>query len=438
MSMLVYEGDCSVVTLKARLNENDKVREHGDYVLFGKYNHRLWDMRTKRIGDFRGRHEPILWRVMETRVHDKSKRGIILLSHYLLDAMAYQDAFEDDDAHYRPATEIFANTWAGSKVQLWLNSTATVRVCFGADRYRGGEYWYDEMFKSVSHKGFLHEDYFSSKERALMLNYPYNRHGEGEDVGLSHQVVLPSCSSIAGACGFEVGAWFGRTKDTSVCKTRTAHFKGSPEALGVSGESGLPYWTRSPYKSHPSNVHVVLGIGKVYDDFVGYAKAGVRPACFVNLGPIIHKSDSTLFSSPLGKAGTLQNPYFLYQSTSIVLPEKLIVVKATASGRTLTLKFDTAMTCNRRIYHAYADVPSASGLADKFAVMGNKVMSALVNGDSVILTLKESILPGYNATVTYALPVDSDTDVLGFVSAAPHFIPTTVSTFSVKSLTIKS
>ena len=151
LSVFVFSGISeAAVTLSPRYNGTNIDAAREQYVYFGKYEHRL--------GMHNGISEdiatPILWRVMELKDHGAGKKGAILLSHYLLESMAYQGTTTGNPDYYRPGTSIPAHTWDASEVQSWLNSSdVSVSVKLGKT----------DTYQNI--KGFLHPSYFSSVEQ---------------------------------------------------------------------------------------------------------------------------------------------------------------------------------------------------------------------------------------------------------------------------------
>ena len=297
LSVFVFSGISeAAVTLSPRYNGTNIDAAREQYVYLGKYEHRL--------GMHNGISEdiatPILWRVMELKDHGAGKKGAILLSHYLLESMAYQGTTTGNPDYYRPGTSIPAHTWDASEVQSWLNSSdVSVSVKLGKT----------DTYQNI--KGFLHPSYFSSVEQGVMLDYPYDRYSEGESVpATGTKIVLPS-GKYEGSGPFydkyEMGTWFESQETNANNNTRKAYFK--------DGSSSWYYWTRSPSASDSIIAYNVHLDGKVILDNVYYAASAVRPALFLNLESIIFKSASNDFAPgspaqpPTG--GQILNPYVL-------------------------------------------------------------------------------------------------------------------------------
>ena len=302
LSLFVFSGISEAgVTLSPRYNGTNIDGTRENYVMFGKYDHRL----VTYNGSKEGSPTPILWRVMELQDHSGSQKGAILLSHYVLESMAYQGTTTGNPDYYRPETTIPANTWYGSEVQSWLNSSdASVTVKLG----KTGDY-------STPIKGFLHTDYFSTIEQGLMLDYPYNRYSETEIApAAGKKIVLPS-GKYEGTNPyfdkFEMGTWFASAENDANNNTRKAHFKGGPVSFTQGSSDGWYYWTRSPVASLSYRAYFVNGVGRVNYYGVHGTGAAVRPAFFLNLESLIFKSASNPLPSA-GVAGEFSNPYILY------------------------------------------------------------------------------------------------------------------------------
>ena len=249
------------VQLVPRVNTHGEILENEagaaianeSYVLFGKYKHK-----TGNTGDgVEPTETPIIWRVMSADAAHGSQKNAILLTHYVMDKMAYGNN----------------NTWQNSTVQTWLNNTTA---------------------------GFLTD--FSANEKSSMLDYP--------DGVSSSKVTLPSFWTDDDSGAFstwiyegELKDWFG-SNDAANNAARRAGFK------GASGSVFRSWWARSP-ASGSGEAYIVYIDGEVYDDFVTDASVAVRPALFLNLESLIFKSGSNLLPSA-GAAGEISNPYILY------------------------------------------------------------------------------------------------------------------------------
>ena len=95
----------ATVQLVPRVNAGGQIL-HGianeDYVVFGKYRHASLD-NTGTNRSQESNPTPVIWRVMSADAAPGSQKRAILLTHYLVDAMAYESTGTD-------------NTWSGSDV----------------------------------------------------------------------------------------------------------------------------------------------------------------------------------------------------------------------------------------------------------------------------------------------------------------------------------
>lgn len=159
----------ATVQLVPRVNTSGAILQgiaNEDYVVFGKYEHRL--------NAFDGSKEltavPIIWRVMSADAVIGGQKKAILLSHYLLESMAYEGSF--DAYENRPVTSTPVNTWDSSEIQRWLNSSGIVSVYLGVDN--------------------VGADYFKAAEQNALLPYPD---------GTGSKMTLPSLSTQDGSSG---------------------------------------------------------------------------------------------------------------------------------------------------------------------------------------------------------------------------------------------
>ncbi|MDL2263801.1 DUF6273 domain-containing protein [Synergistaceae bacterium OttesenSCG-928-I11] len=342
------------------------------------------------MGDQETVPTPVLWRVMELQKHGGDKPGAILLSHYLLEAMAYQGAVGGSDPDYvRPGTAIAANTWDGSEVQTWLNSAATERVKLGAlDDYDN------------TYKGFLHADYFSMAERFSMVDYP----------SIGTKVVLPSgVGPTPDSYSLELAAWFGANTPANN-NARKAHFKGGPSSFTEEGADAWNYWTRSPVSSRSKGAYGVYGVGTLLIYDVVSSVVAVRPAFFLNLESVIFKSAFDPTSAAVG--GSRENPFVLYLASADKTPQSAVV-----SGDKLTVTF----AATDGVVHAYTGAPNAAELAKRFTVTASggavTASSATVSADAVTLTLSRAVASDETVTAAYAHTAGCS-DGLAFLSDA--------------------
>ena len=404
LSVYIFTGISEAgVTLKPRYNGTNIDAAREQYVYFGKYEHRL----GSATGTSEDIPTPILWRVMELKDHGAGKKGAILLSHYLLESMAYQGNYTHDGGsgkYYRTGTSILAHTWDGSEVQSWLNSSdVSVSVKLG----KTNNY-------STPIKGFLHPDYFSSVEQGSMLDYPYNRYSEGEiGPAAGKKIVLPSGGNV-GTIQYEMGTWFASANNNENNNTRKAHFKGGPESFTAGNFDGwYYYWTRSPASSF--GAYGVDIDGRVGGSGVGYAGVAVRPALFLNLESIIFKSASDDFDLGLNSAaegGSRQNPYLLVLPsespngapggwtttfTSAIKPPK----GAKINGKELIVSWDVAISPAVKNWPASGDFKLGTGEHP------TNVTSDDSNPNSLKLTFATSAAYGAAVTLSYNLNTDA-------------------------------
>ena len=267
------------VQLVPRVNTSGDIMQGGiseDYVVFGKYRHASVDVSNNYYRE--ANPTPILWRVMSADAALGGQKRAILLSHYVLDAMAYQYKDNSGNPAERPDGQA-RNKWDGSEVQTWLNNTTTAIVT----QYISAT---DETHPI---KGFQHSDYFTTLELDAMLVYP---DGAGSKVtlpsGFSEQVGNEWYDRL------ELGTWFGSLENTSNNNTRKAHFKGASFTYD-SANTGWFYWTRSP--ASISNIaYNVFDFGELLDLNVTNTAVAVRPAFFLNLDSLLFKSASNDFA----------------------------------------------------------------------------------------------------------------------------------------------
>lgn len=408
----------SAVTLRPRANSSNAIAGGEDYILFGRYRHASLDASSRYRQE--AKPTPVLWRVMEIDSTTNPARAI-LLSHYLLDVMAYcgkiRESSPNSGKWVRNDTTVPANQWGGAEIQAWLGSSAMANVTQHIDG-KG---------TTRSIKGFLHPDYYATQEKAALLPYP----GEARN-----GVTLPSL--LAGGYegnwydwkyGGELAGWFGANDyDGNVTYgpnslARRAHFKGASFAYGSAGSFGWPYWTRSPVAGTTRFSCFVDADGTLGRNDVRYGHVAVRPTLSLNLGFLIFKSASDAFDpsilgfTPSGQAGEKTNPFLLYATTGALSPRSVV-----ANGASLAIKFD------RRVAHAYAGTKSEKTLGGLFVVKKGvqliAIDKAVVNGDAVILILHTPINPGDTGiTVEYAYAANH-TDGIGFLDDARGNLPT--------------
>ncbi len=307
------------VTLVPRVNSKGEILKDEssapivseDYVLFGKFRHRL----EHPAGASEDIATPILWRVMSLDVSPSPTKAI-LLSHRLLESMSYQGQVvsvghgtgnpKDTDWYRSPDRHIYANRWDGSEVQKWLNdaSQATSYPVYLAENY--WEIEPTETSKQAHVEGFLHR--FADEERNALLAYP-----DGTANGAGSKVTLPSGwlerwndqSSRKG----EIALWFGFSENGAPYK----------EPPGGTPGGRRDYWTRTPLSGNNSS-DITVGVRYVVNTGdINYAPAhegdsgayGVRPGVLLNLREVLFKSASGDFdlSSTPALGGTESNPW---------------------------------------------------------------------------------------------------------------------------------
>jgi len=254
------------------------VTASGDFVLFGRYRHR-WESED---GPIESSPTEILWKVVSLD-SEAAPTKAFLLSHYILEGMAYQSSPRIDGKEQ--------NTWEGSEIQRWLNNSEELRV-----KKKAGE---------VILKGFLHEDYFTAKEKSIMLLY-----GDGTE----GKVTLPSGEADTSTSFWksylwpykgELGVWFGGYEYSSA---RVANFKGVANIA-----EGVTYGTRSPYvdAKYPYRIWMAKKDGTLFFYNVMYTGLGVRPLCVLDLTSVIFKAPLSLVASSASPdlPGTKENPY---------------------------------------------------------------------------------------------------------------------------------
>ena len=412
LSLFVFSGISEAgVTLSPRYNGTSIEATREQYVYFGKYDHRL----ETYDGLKEGSPTPILWRVMELKDHSGSQKGAILLSHYVLESIAYQGTTTGSPNYYRPETTIPANTWYGSEVQSWLNSSdVSVTVKLGVTDV------------NANIKGFLHTDYFSTLEQGLMLDYPYSRYNETESVpAAGKKIVLPSgkYEDIGGSYvdKYEMGTWFASAENDANNNTRKAHFKGGSASFTQGSSDGWYYWTRSPVASHSIRACSVSRGGGVYNHGVRTAGAAVRPAFFLNLESVIFKSASEDFvpGSPSAAAGgSPQNPYILVLPSAVptgaptgwltkFASEDKTPDGATINGKNLTVSWDVSLSPAVKRWPALGDFRLSTG----------ETATSITSDDANPKLLKLTFATGVTAGATVTLSYNLNTDAISYDSS---------------------
>jgi hypothetical protein len=346
------------------------------FVLFGRYRHRL--ERDKgtffRVDTHESEPTEILWRVMSLD-SDSNPTKAILLSHYVLECMSYQSSERRDKKPQR--------TWAGSEVQTWLNSAKMVQVKLRDIEKEG----YKGFFVKV--KGFLHEDYFTEKEKSMLLPY------EGDN---GEKMTLPSGEADISPGLFkphnwvysgELATWFGGYEYSHM---RKAYFK--------RGVISIPYWTRSSFTGEDLlwswSVHYK---GWLLFHSVADVGTGIRPVCVLDLSSVLFKAPLSFvdaYSTP-DLAGTEKNPYVLYTSGDIQL------TSARINEGILSLDFDTEIA-------PAGKWPDTADFVLRSAAEQVKVVQ-VTSDDSfskrLILRLEKPVNTGEELYLTYTVSADS-------------------------------
>ncbi len=329
-----------------------------------------------------------------------SQKKAILLTHYLMDVMAYQFMYHaGPNENERPEGGFPRNQWDGSEVQKWLHSTTPLNV----RQYINSI----DQAEELAREGFQHSDYFTGAELGALLTYPD---------GTGSKMTLPSgFAEVVGSDTYdklELGAWFGSLESASNNNARKAHFKGGPSSFVEGAGDGLPYWSRSPSTSDAQQAWGVVETGLLNPYHVRGAKVAVRPACLLNLESVIFKSASDLGSPPASAAGEFSNPYILYLSAN----SKDLSPSATAKGDKITLIFtDYSAT------HAYLDTASADVFKQKFEVSKGgtpvSITSVAASGGNIILTLGTPLtVSDTGIKLGYAGYTDAtSTDIIGLI-----------------------
>ncbi len=268
-----------------------------DFVLFGKYCHRL----ESPTGPLESEPTPILWRVMSLD-NDIKPMKATLLSHYVLESMAYQVQDRADGQN--------RNTWRASEVQKWLNS-----VSMAPGKLRSSE--------SATIKGFLYSEYFSVEEKNMLMLY-----GDGTN----GKITLPSGEADVSLGRFQWQKW--------LLKGELIDWLGPHPALRKAflkmhtTEEEVRYWTRSPLTETTSAAWTLRSDGLLGPQS-SRAVLGVRPVCALELLPGLFKVPLSFLSASDTTAlpGTAHNPYMLYLAEGVPFPV------ASISGDILRLDF---------------------------------------------------------------------------------------------------
>lgn len=376
---VVFIASCgpseAVVQLRPRVNSSGAILKNDDgikiagedYVLWGKYKHRLVG------GNYESAGTPVLWRVMSADAAMGGQKKVILLTHFLVDFMRYHSSA--------------SNIWGSSDVQLWVNSTAM--------------------------GGFLED--FSVSERNAMPS-PSLDGLSGTKATLASLWKSDASSALwdwvyAG----ELYSWFGGN-DMGVgggsfgpnSKARRAHYKDA----GITYDStdlGFRYWTRSPV-----SFDVALAWYAREDGALGLNAANgfaaVRPACFLDLDSILFKSVSNDFAPGLSPSmgSSSVNPYIL------VLPDVAanglpvayasadkVPVIAKIDGKNLVLEWETAISPAVKKWPAPEDFMLSNG---EFPI---KVTGDNANKNVLHLTFKTGVKYGDSVRISYNLNTDA-------------------------------
>ena len=430
--LLFLYGICFVSSAQARVQLQPRVNAQGeilkndagaaianeDYVVLGKFDHRL--MEYSGVKEVQA--TPILWRVMSADSALGNQRKVTMLTHHLLESMAYQNQYDDrgwgeDPQYVRPGTMIPMNTWLGSEVQKWLSSSGMVTV------YQ----WDGSGVAPNSVRGFLHSDYFNAAEIGALLPYPD---------GTGALMTLPSFWTTADMqIGYdwyewpyfgEMYLWFGDNDADSSFNygpnnlARRASFKGSSFIYGGDNQ-GWFYWSRSPVADVSDTSGSIIDDGTLFNEGVIGSVISVRPACLLNIESLIFKSasdDFTPASSSSAIAGSPKNPYVLVFQNLLPtgVPTGWIMKFTTADeaplsaqidGKILTMEWNTPLSPGVKRWPAPGDFKLSTG----------ETAISITSDDTSPKLLKLTFATGVTAGTAVTLSYNLNTDAISFDSS---------------------
>lgn len=376
---VIFVASCgpseAVVQLRPRVNSSGAIlKDDGgvkiageDYVIWGKYKHRFMN------GAYETTATPVLWRVMSADAAMGGQKKVILLTHFLVDFMRYN--------------AILNNTWDGSAVQLWVNSSAM--------------------------GGFLED--FSVSERDAMPSPSLDGLSGTKATLASFWKADASFNAWDWVYGGELYSWFGGN-DMGVgggsfgpnSQARRAHYKDA----GITYDStdlGFRYWTRSPVSFDVGLAWYARDDGALgLNAATGFA--AVRPACFLDLNSILFKSASNDFAPdfPSSVGSSSVNPYILVLPN--VPPNGLPVAYASADkapviakidGKNLVLEWETAISPAVTKWPAPEDFTLSNGESPI------KVTGDNANKNVLHLTFKTGVKYADPVRISYNLNTDA-------------------------------
>ena len=413
------------VTLVPRVNSSGDILkdERGvaiaseDYVLFGKFKHRL----VVAAGDQETAATPILWRAMSLDISPNPTKAV-LLSHHLLEGMAYQRGARGDS---RPQ-----NTWEGSQVQKWLNdaSPATAYDVYLTKNYRARP----STPLGAQVEGFLH--HFAPEERNALQPYPDGTANSGVSLPSGSANVYETTAANPTFYPSEIVWWFGPNNGPNN-DARGAYFKNK-------NSTRFFYWMRTPDPDGTDRAVLFGEVGlaglRLFSDNVYDVHSdngfSVRPVLLLNLESLLFKTASGDFAPSFDPAaapggGGETNPWILVlgglapadgatRFASADLPPSGAAIDAT--GKIMTVRWAAPISPAVRRWPASADFTFArpGGVGSNPV----SVTSDDIDRDILILTFANATMRGESVTLGYNLNTDAiscdksgtaETDVVG-------------------------